>query len=129
MSAIDSTGASGKTHPSCAATMAATACTPSEISPPSWISAERAPTQPSARRIGATTAPRKPGRDETICISPVRYAAAAAYRTGEMQIVSSRPGFRGAVVAPILRADGCVGALSAEIQDGGEISEGVQADR
>ena len=54
-------------------------------------------------------------------------AAAAAYRTGELQIVPSRPGFRGAVVAPILRADGCVGALSAEIQDGGEISDGVHA--
>lgn len=54
-------------------------------------------------------------------------AAAAAYRTGELQIVPSRPGFRGAVVAPILRADGCVGALSAEIESGGEISEGVQA--
>ena len=54
-------------------------------------------------------------------------AAAAAYRTGELQIVASRPGFRGAVVAPILRADGCVGALSAEIQDGGEISDGVHA--
>ncbi|HYM25177.1 MAG TPA: hypothetical protein VEU08_18295 [Vicinamibacterales bacterium] len=54
-------------------------------------------------------------------------AAAAAYRTGEMQVVPSRPGFRGAVVAPILRADGCVGALSAEIEAGGENSEGVQA--
>ncbi|HMD34281.1 MAG TPA: hypothetical protein VKH42_04905 [Vicinamibacterales bacterium] len=54
-------------------------------------------------------------------------AAAAAYRTGELQIVPSRPGFRGAVVAPILRADGCVGALSAEIQDGGEIADGVHA--
>ena len=54
-------------------------------------------------------------------------AAAAAYRTGELQIVPSRPGFRGAVVAPILRADGCVGAFSAEIQSGGETSEGVQA--
>ena len=54
-------------------------------------------------------------------------AAAAAYRTGELQVVPSRPGFRGAVVAPILRADGCVGALSAEIESGGEISEGVQA--
>ena len=54
-------------------------------------------------------------------------AAAAAYRTGELQIVPARPGFRGAVVAPILRADGCVGALSAEIQDGGEIADGVHA--
>src|SRR4029077_8459477 len=72
ISASDSTGISGRTQPSCAAMMLATACTPSEVSPPPWISAENAPTQPSARRIGATTAPRKPGRDGTICSSPVR---------------------------------------------------------
>ena len=40
----------------------------------------------------------------------------------------SRPGGTpGAIVAPILTADGCVGALSAEIKDGGEGSEAVQA--
>ena len=55
-------------------------------------------------------------------------AAAAAYRTGSLQIVLSRPGgANGAVVAPILTADGCVGALSAEIRHGGETSETVQA--
>jgi hypothetical protein len=55
-------------------------------------------------------------------------AAAAAYRTGSLQIVLSRPGGRsGAVVAPILSASGCVGALSAEIVGGGEGSEAVQA--
>jgi hypothetical protein len=55
-------------------------------------------------------------------------AAAAAYRTGSMQIVLSRPGAgSGAVVAPILGQDGCVGALSAEIRHGGEASETVQA--
>jgi len=55
-------------------------------------------------------------------------AAAAAYRTGQMQIVLSRPGGNaGALVAPILAADGCIGALSAEIQGGGEASESVQA--
>ena len=55
-------------------------------------------------------------------------AAAAAYRTGQMQIVLARPGeSNGAVVAPLLSADGCIGALSAEIRGGGESSESVQA--
>jgi hypothetical protein len=55
-------------------------------------------------------------------------AAGAAYRTGQMQIVLSRPGgANGAIVAPILSADGCVGALSAEIQGGSEASESIQA--
>jgi hypothetical protein len=54
-------------------------------------------------------------------------AAAAAYRSGVLQIVVSRPGASGAVVAPILSADGCIGALSAEIRGGGETSEGIQA--
>jgi hypothetical protein len=55
-------------------------------------------------------------------------AAAAAYRTATLQIVLSRPGSaRGAVVAPVVSADGCIGVLSAEIRDGGEASETVQA--
>jgi hypothetical protein len=55
-------------------------------------------------------------------------AAAAAYRSHALQIVLSRPGGSpGAIVAPILTADGCVGALSAEIKGGGEGSEAVQA--
>ena len=56
-------------------------------------------------------------------------AAAAAYRTGELQLVLSRLGSpeTGAVVAPILSTDGCIGALSAEIHGGGEGSEEVQA--
>ena len=55
-------------------------------------------------------------------------AAAAAYRSGTQQIVASRqPGGTGAVVAPILTADGCIGALSAEIRSGGETSQSVQA--
>jgi hypothetical protein len=55
-------------------------------------------------------------------------AAAAAYRTATMQIVLSRPGSaRGAVVAPVVAAEGCIGVLSAEIRDGGEASETVQA--
>ena len=55
-------------------------------------------------------------------------AAAAAYRTGSLQLVLSRPGgTNGAIVAPILTADGCIGALSAEIRSGGETSETAQA--
>ncbi len=55
-------------------------------------------------------------------------AAGAAYRTGQMQIVLSRPGgASGAIVAPILSGDGCIGALSAEIQGGSEASESIQA--
>ena len=55
-------------------------------------------------------------------------AAGAAYRTGKMQIVLAHPGgAAGAIVAPILSAYGCIGALSAEIQGGGEASESVQA--
>jgi len=55
-------------------------------------------------------------------------AAAAAYRTGSLQIVLSRPGgANGALVAPILTPEGCIGALSAEIKSGGEASETVQA--
>lgn len=47
--------------------------------------------------------------------------AAQAYRTGELQIVNSRPGAsQGVVVAPLLGADGCIGALTAEIRERGE---------
>jgi hypothetical protein len=55
-------------------------------------------------------------------------AAAAAYRSGGMQIVLSRPGSAsGAIVAPLLAPEGCIGALSAEIRSGGEVSDSVQA--
>ena len=56
-------------------------------------------------------------------------AAAAAYRTGSVQVVTARSGeaARGAIVVPILATGGCVGALSAEIRGGGESSDAVQA--
>lgn len=55
-------------------------------------------------------------------------AAAAAYRSGKLQIVLKRPAIsNGAVAAPLLAADGCIGALTAEIQAGGEVSDAVQA--
>jgi len=55
-------------------------------------------------------------------------AAAAAYRSGTLQIVLARPGSSpGALVAPLLSPDGCIGALSAEVAGGGEASDGIQA--
>jgi len=55
-------------------------------------------------------------------------AAARAYRTAQLQIVLARPGeSNGAIVAPVLSSDGCVGVISAEIRGGGETSESVQA--
>jgi hypothetical protein len=54
-------------------------------------------------------------------------AVARAYRTGVPQIVRSGPGqTNSAIVAPILTADGCIGALSTEIAGGSEGSEGAQ---
>ena len=54
--------------------------------------------------------------------------AAAAFRTGQLQLVLARPGSsNGAVVAPLLSSEGCIGAFSAEIRGGGETSDSVQA--
>jgi len=45
-----------------------------------------------------------------------------------MQIVRQRPGVsNGALAAPLLAREGCIGALTAEIKNGGETSAGVQA--
>jgi hypothetical protein len=55
-------------------------------------------------------------------------AAAMAYRTGKLQIVLRKPGgANGAVVAPLLSSEGCVGALTAEILAGSEATDSVQA--
>ncbi len=55
-------------------------------------------------------------------------AAAAAYRTGALQIVLTRPGISsGALAAPMCSPSGCIGALTAEIRNGSETSDGVQA--
>jgi hypothetical protein len=55
-------------------------------------------------------------------------AAAAAYRSSSLQKVVKRPGgSTGALVAPIMGSDGCIGALSAETRNGGESAESVQA--
>lgn len=55
-------------------------------------------------------------------------AAAKAYRTAALQIVLARPGVsNGAVIAPLLSPDGCIGALTAEVNDRGETSDTVQS--
>ena len=55
-------------------------------------------------------------------------AAAAAYRTGQLQIVTPRAGGpHGALVAPIICAEGCIGALSAELGPGSDVSADAQA--
>lgn len=55
-------------------------------------------------------------------------AAANAFRSGKLQIVLSRPGVSsGALAAPMVTPNGCIGALTAEIKNGGETSDGVQA--
>ncbi|MDR1990178.1 MAG: hypothetical protein LBQ09_08105 [Acidobacteriaceae bacterium] len=55
-------------------------------------------------------------------------AAAAAYRTGTLQIVpATATRALGAIVAPILSADGCIGALTAETRAGAERADSSHA--
>jgi GAF domain-containing protein len=54
-------------------------------------------------------------------------ATATAWRTGEVQAVPSDPDGQGALVAPIVTADGCVGVLAAELRDGRERRDDVRA--
>lgn len=55
-------------------------------------------------------------------------AAAAAYRSAKLQVVPAKPGTSlGAVVAPLISPEGCIGALTAEIKDNGEVSETIHA--
>jgi hypothetical protein len=54
-------------------------------------------------------------------------AAAAAYRAGEMRTANGDGIANGALVAPLLTADGCIGVLSAEMRGGSEKDEGSQA--
>jgi hypothetical protein len=55
-------------------------------------------------------------------------AAAAAFRSGKLQIVLAQEGSAsGAIVAPMLSSRGCVGVMSAETRHGAETSESLQA--
>ena len=54
-------------------------------------------------------------------------AAAAAYRQGELRTVPAHDSLPGAIVAPIITGDGCVGVLAAEMRHGTERDEATQA--
>lgn len=54
-------------------------------------------------------------------------AAAAAYRSAEMRTVPGDNLTTGAIVAPLMTAEGCVGVLSAEMKGGSEKDESSQA--
>jgi hypothetical protein len=54
-------------------------------------------------------------------------ATAAAYRDVRMQVVIGSDGASGALATPLRSANRCVGVLSAELRDGWESSDAVQA--
>jgi hypothetical protein len=54
-------------------------------------------------------------------------ATATAWRTGETQVVSGNDEAPGALVAPIVTAEGCVGVLAAELREGRESRADVRA--
>jgi GAF domain len=54
-------------------------------------------------------------------------ATAAAWRTGELRAVPATTDAPGALVAPIVTCDGCVGVLAAEVKDGRELRGEVRA--
>jgi hypothetical protein len=54
-------------------------------------------------------------------------AAAASYRSAEMRTVSGDGVTNGALVAPLITPDGCIGVLSAEMKGGSERDEAARA--
>ena len=54
-------------------------------------------------------------------------ATAAAFRHAEMQVVRTNGMSPGAIVVPILGANGCVGVMAAEVRHGREASESARA--
>jgi len=54
-------------------------------------------------------------------------ATAAAWRTGELRAVPATSEAPGALVAPIVTSEGCVGVLAAEVKDGRELRGEVRA--
>ena len=54
-------------------------------------------------------------------------ATAAAWRAGDLTVVGSAGNAPGAIVAPIVTAEGCVGVLAAELAVGGEARDDVRA--
>lgn len=54
-------------------------------------------------------------------------AVAAAFRAGQLQVVTGDGQANGAVVAPLLSSTSCVGVMSAELLNGWETSDAVRA--
>jgi hypothetical protein len=54
-------------------------------------------------------------------------ATAAAYRRAELEVVQTNGMSPGAIVAPLLTAQGCVGVMAAEVRHGREASEGARS--
>lgn len=54
-------------------------------------------------------------------------ATAAAWRHAELQTVAAEAEFAGAIVAPLITANGCVGVFAAEVGNGREASEPTRA--
>jgi hypothetical protein len=54
-------------------------------------------------------------------------ATAMAWRTGTMQVVDGQEGARGALVAPMLGTDRCIGVLAVEVEHGRESDRATQA--
>jgi hypothetical protein len=54
-------------------------------------------------------------------------ATAAAYRAARLQTVTSEGAASGALVAPLINASGCIGVMAAELKNGHESNEAVQA--
>jgi hypothetical protein len=54
-------------------------------------------------------------------------ATAAAFRSGELRLVTGDGLSNGALVVPLITSAGPVGAIAAEIRHGGESNKGVQA--
>jgi len=54
-------------------------------------------------------------------------ATAAAYRSGRLQVVAGAAGQTGAVIAPLLSVNGCIGVMAVEVRNQGEKDEAVRA--
>ena len=72
------------------------------------------------------------GQDVLARLAPVacgaENAAAAAWRTGQMTVVAAPgPASNGAIVAPLIGLDACLGVLAAEVRHGAEYNPATQA--
>ena len=54
-------------------------------------------------------------------------ATATAFRTGKVLVVPSEPLASGAIVAPLITADGCSGAMALELREGVEATDRLRA--